>query len=256
MAKYRYIYNGWSAFFTKGEIYDEKHTYEGSAPVKECIKRRPDKWQLIEDDFVLPKNWYIILDAKNKSLVQEWWSQYEPINYRKWNYGSAYGWENKKVSNRVPGYFNELEGTEITFEQFKKHVLGMKDKKIIGYKLKDESKSKAVDALTKEVQYKYLMGNPKVYDVIMNAFSIRDFKEAGVLDIWFEPVYEKEYKLPVIAGYEGKDLGNSQVKYGCKVIKVSTLRDLLNLGKIDIVMSETVVGYQHIKQILEYFDNK
>ena len=40
-----------------------------------------------------------------------------------------------------------------------------------------------------------------------------------VLDLWCEPVYEDNTKLPVINGYKG-ELMNGYIKYGCANIPV------------------------------------
>jgi len=81
--------------------------------------------------------------------------------------------------------------TEITFEQFKEHVLKQKlmGKEIIGYKLiKPEYSTAALKIM--DVRW----GEPK-YTVLVKSL-IKKLKDAGVLDLWFEPIYkEKEFKV-------------------------------------------------------------
>ncbi|MGD9679446.1 MAG: hypothetical protein AB7V16_13985, partial [Vulcanibacillus sp.] len=88
---------------------------------------------------------------------------------------------------------------ELTFEQFEKYVLKIKDmeKKIIGYKLKENCKQYRVaacriadisdDELTIEV-------TRKGCSFLANTRTETYLKEAGVLDLWFEPVYEESSK--------------------------------------------------------------
>jgi len=77
-------------------------------------------------------------------------------------------------------------------EQFKKHILKM-DNKLIGYKLKSnyDKYTKAASAITSTANWEYnipLHGIMFTHDST-NAKLLRD---AGVLDLWFEPVYKEE----------------------------------------------------------------
>ena len=106
---------------------------------------------------------------------------------------------------------------ELTFEQFKQYVLKTKDmeKKIIGYKLKEDCKQYRVaacriadisdDGLTIDV-------TRKGCSFLANTRTETYLKEAGVLDLWFEPVFEENnYK---IGEYVTDDDCKNVYKYG------------------------------------------
>lgn len=83
---------------------------------------------------------------------------------------------------------------EIIFEQFKQYVLKTKEnkvmeKKIIGYRLKEDCK-KYIPAL--DVICSYFADGDYKFEI--NSTYYEEFKKAGVLDLWFEPVYEKSSK--------------------------------------------------------------
>lgn len=90
---------------------------------------------------------------------------------------------------------------ELTFEQFKKYVLKSKEskdmKKIIGYKLKEDFKqyeeaASIIAAISKESFYSWI---PKVgYNFGNGSELYSRFEKAGVLDLWFEPVYRETSK--------------------------------------------------------------
>lgn len=107
---------------------------------------------------------------------------------------------------------------ELTFEQFEKYVLKSKDmEKVIGYKFKKEYES-------------YLKAYCAIVGIIPESASIVDYKEtgyvfqsksiaydrikkAGVLDLWFEPVYESKelyfgkVKFTIHKGYADTEYG-------------------------------------------------
>ncbi len=90
-------------------------------------------------------------------------------------------------SNKVPkGY------TEITVEQFKTHILKQStmEKKIVSYKMKPEFHKYAKQAAEIEgyVQIGTSVSDYPI-DVEKKSSAIQKLKDAGVLDIWFEPVY-------------------------------------------------------------------
>lgn len=137
--------------------------------------------EIIEEKFVLPEKWCIKfknqrqLDDINKHFNKTWnigWRSQNPLQYKNsfaLNDGTYVSYLDPK-----PKY------TEITFEQFKKYVLKMDDKKIIGYKL---------------VKPEYLAATEHIIpwsgkDFMLHSNCHKAFLKAGVLDLWFEPVYE------------------------------------------------------------------
>ena len=164
--------------------------------VKWCVKVTDENYNTLEhwvmnridfDTSHVPIQCYIISDKLDGS-------------YQKW-------------TNYVPeGYI------ELTFEQFEKYVLKSKDmEKVIGYKFKKEYES-------------YLKAYCAIVGIIPESASIVDYKEtgyvfqsksiaydriknAGVLDLWFEPVYESKelyfgkVKFTIHEGYADTEYG-------------------------------------------------
>ncbi len=85
------------------------------------------------------------------------------------------------------------KGEIISVEEFKQKNKNSKEKKIIGYKL---SKLEYLDAacLIAKLIIKTLNVLNELMGDLKNDWIINRFKEAGVLDIWFEPVYEETKK--------------------------------------------------------------
>lgn len=151
------------------------------------------KEMYLEEQFVLPEKWYI------KSNGKETYTKYL-VPYLK-QIGYPYiNWDGKDYyyhvfKNNCSAYTTKLHDyKEITFEQFKKYVLKQEtmEKEIIGYKLVKHEYS---DAARKIVD----LDLPLTVDRITpktkthNSTIMYDrLKKAGVLELWFEPVYKEE----------------------------------------------------------------
>jgi len=220
-------------------------------------------------DDKLPDKWCIKVTEENIDTLSDWRvSQRYPCGDR---ITKVHGYiSNTGISERLDKYTGAwflsvpLSHTEITFEQFKKYVLkqdDMKEKKIIGYKPKDINCFEyAKNFAKKYTAYGYDEGYSNVRIIAPSCGHCQFFKEAGVLDLWFEPVYEEEKKLPKICGYEGLYKKNDRtVKYGCKTVPVEEIMQLkeaidsLNEGVESITLStgESITKEQ-IDQIVEY----
>lgn len=88
-------------------------------------------------------------------------------------------------------YTREPKGEVISVEEFKTKILKMK-REIIGYKLVKPEYRDAAFKLASEACLEREIENLKVST---HNLTIPKLKEAGVLDLWFEPVYEDEYKI-------------------------------------------------------------
>jgi hypothetical protein len=110
-------------------------------------------------------------------------------------------------------YEDNVYGEKITFEQFKKYVLNKEtmEKKIIGYKLiKPEYETAAVKITG------FMGSSPGRFSNFMltagkQGFA-NDLEKAGVLDLWFEPIYEEKYvpkKGDYITFTGGEDKGKT-----------------------------------------------
>lgn len=149
-------------------------------------------------EFVLPEKWFVKVTNENRDILNDWRSKQPYVNMDiplqtkltsdKWNDNSYCSYIYSKTLK---------DYQEITFEQFQKYVLGIKennmnDKKIIGYKLIKPEYKEAVNKICDVYEFDF----PRFEN---NADSIlgglQKLKNAGVLDLWFEEVYEPEYKV-------------------------------------------------------------
>lgn len=134
--------------------------------------------------------------------------------------GMSKSWHDKKRN----GYH------ELTFEQFKKYILNDMDKKIIGYKPKEQFKS-----FIPKLHDVGIATAINLYTVSCNPASLNNFREAGVLDLWFEPVYESTKKTVTLRSKQGDftvdvEPGKS-IKYDGAEYSISHLRALVSLSK-------------------------
>jgi len=77
----------------------------------------------------------------------------------------------------------------LTFKEFKEKYLNMEEKKIIGYKLTKPEYEKAANQITGTEN---LILHSKNYNFQIDSLAYDRVVKAGVLDLWFEPVYEQE----------------------------------------------------------------
>lgn len=128
---------------------------------------------------------------------------------------------------------------ELTFEQFEKYVLKSKDMdKVIGYRLKEDCKKyiPALDAISSG----FSEGD---YEITIKGVFFKHFKKAGVLDLWFEPVYEEEkilyfgkVKFTIHEGYADTEYGKVTEEEISKVFDyIADAPGLVN-GKHKLVM--------------------
>lgn len=203
--------------------------------------------------FVLPEKWFI------KGCKETYkWSGYNDFKPEYVDFEKHHASLNYYARN---GFI------QITFEQFKKYVLMKDDKKIIGYKLKDDCEkyreaacniaglsNAALKVSKSRKNTSFLNGN----------VTESSLKDAGVLDLWFEPVYAPKYSLPKINGYEGELTGYNVVKYGCVEFNLVQLSNLLeasnHLGSRSIksitLSSDVIITMDEINQILDYLHNQ
>ena len=232
-------------------------------PTNKIAKKYPDDWQLVEDEFVLPERWCVkdceevsiyaaeVHDCGQGHSYNRYYCRYRDRNP---NNNNSYRFIHKRDSHSY---------VEITFEQFKQYVLqeDVMDKELIGYNLKDDCKK--YDEAAKAIASGFSTKKIANVEFGSKSYTAEKLQAAGVLDLWFEPVYEAKYSLPKINGYKGEADGFNTVKYGCAEFKVSSLKAILNVSKelgnrsiSEIVFSSGVkVGINDIKQIVEYFDN-
>ena len=199
-------------------------------------------------------NWYIKITKENKQVVINY---FKSKTSKEWKYsiGYIYGKVNGQVDSAC------REGKELTFEQFNKYIINsekMKEKEIKSYKLINPNYEKAAARLLAP-SLNSLYGN------VGNPGDIEKLRSAGVLDIWFEPIYEKEKKiLPSINGYEGHLERGVTIVYGSNCAKFDrTFFEKLNKvnegginRKIQSIKldSGVEITMQQVREICEFLD--
>lgn len=140
------------------------------------------------------------------------------------------------------------------------------EKKVIGYNLKKVEYKKAAESIL-GVPF-----NKETPGLVTVDRCIQDLKKAGVLDLWFEPIYEKSHPDITINGYKG-EFFNWGVKFGCAEIHCNVFVELnklynniqnkdIAIGNItnknieSVTIGNGVFSKEQIKQIAEYYLNK
>ena len=128
----------------------------------------------------------------------------------KWNYPTWNSSENERKSDKP---------TTIEFDQIKNF---MENKKIIGYKLiKPEYKMAALAICHTVASWENSLAE---YDININQGEyIRKLTNAGILDLWFEKIYEEEYKVG--DWVFGENLGASLYNYEKNPVKILEIGD-------------------------------
>jgi hypothetical protein len=184
-----------------------------------------EEWNETVNGLTLPDKWCVKINDDNREILDSWRKAQpdylENKNIPLHNYlVSDKNWD-KTYCSYAKNLPEDGEYKEITFEQFKKYVLNKEtmEKKIIGYKLiKPEYETAAIKITD------FSDEGPGSFSVFMLTAGKQGFannlEKAGVLDLWFEPIYEEKYvpkKGDYITFTEGKGKGDT-----VKVIDVST----------------------------------
>ena len=160
-----------------------------------------------KDTFVLPEKWCVFSD-QNK-IITDWFNENQTGSYNMkqlvkdnllFCYPAVEKWIYLANPHSCARPVKPQDYTEITFEQFQQYVLKTTktmEKEIIGYKFKEQYLKYQVYAAQignynthYDVQQYYLKEKD---NILGNAINL--LKEAGVLDLWFEPVYKEEFKV-------------------------------------------------------------
>lgn len=146
------------------------------------------------------------------------------------------------------------------------------NQEIIGYKVKEEFLQVALKLYNYD-SFTIMDG----CNFKKDSNSAKSFKEAGVLDIWFTPVFKPKYQLPEINGYSGKLVDDGYIVYGnnCARFDPAFFKELYSIiisqdasgkgmsygalqnRKIKSITldSGVVITIDQIKQIVAYIDN-
>lgn len=161
-----------------------------------------EHWNECVNGFVLPERWYF--KTSKRSPERKVANEYIGLDKGFALDDDVVFYTYRKTwSNITP-----FSGTEITYEQFQKYVLTANtmgdtkqenSKKIIGYKL---IKPEYTEAALK-ISGKSIAGDEDDL-LLLDQYpdSIKAWRQAGVLDLWFEPVYESEEKTIDMGGFK------------------------------------------------------
>lgn len=176
----------------------------------------------IKEEFKLPEKWCVLSQGKDtyEKYLQPYLLKHNYEN-PEWN-GTDYYYSYIKGEFFADNY-PEIRGcVQISFEQFIKYVLKQdvmkeNDKEIIGWKLKDSCEQYTIAALNIIRQDRfYIFGEG--YNFSNNSTTASDLKKAGVLELWFEPVYAEEFKVGDWITIED----SNKLQPGCKGCKRRT----------------------------------
>lgn len=168
------------------------------------------------EEFKLPEFWQIKRDENNYKIINDWMNKHHNVVGEVEEYTHVSGIVNNKNKNKSGN--NNLP--KITTEQFIKYVLNKQEnmKEIIGYKLKEDCKQYE-EAAEKIAGFSNGSRIPGKFNNWMkvnpNGCFTYNLKEAGVLELWFEPVYEKKFKVGDWIAIEN----SNELESGCKGCK-------------------------------------
>lgn len=150
---------------------------------------------------------------------------------------------NTKLNKGTIAFFNH----DRALEYLKNHN---KMTKLIGFKVKDKFRElveRAFDAY-------FRVNRLGKYDMEIESPLARKIEHAGVLEIWFDKVYEEFLTLPIIANHEGRLEGDYLI-YGCQKVHFSIFSiGLCKLNKM--TMHDVEVTEQEVEQIRNYLRDK
>lgn len=203
--KYIYWLNNTYFSYITGDI-DEYYGFDSRVfidPKLKYFKNNPveltlEQWDKIinkttEEKFKLPEKWCVL--SQGKDTYEKYLRPYLlklRYDYPDWD-GKDY-YYHFSPGEIISGKFIKSGFTEITFEQFIRHVLKeevMKenDKEIISWKLKEDCKKNSKAAFyicTGYTNDNGIIGN------VGSPHDIKKLKDAGVLELWFEPIYKEK----------------------------------------------------------------
>ena len=240
MTRYKCLTDDYDMFVC-GKIYDDENE-DTWQRVVDLIARYPHDWELVEENFVLPKNWHIEVTKTNAEALSQWRTDGKLIQL------DGY----LKNSHGVKGYWfmERPTGTEITTEQFKKYVLVEKKDKLSFPRMMMVYNYSRVAAVPRKI-----------------LTFCRDRKKAqyiGVEHCYNNAEEMPQYSLPTINGYEGEySKPDDRVSYGCAVFYVEKLRKLRGAFGISnkrtitsiTLNSGVIITIGQIDQILGYVNN-
>ncbi len=191
------------------DYYKERPEYKDY----EFITFKEFKAKYMKEKFVLPEKWIVKPLSHQFKVVNDWAMSKSGKDYKnyEWHTGVAYDQD---------GMYKSYSDATITFEQFEALVLNQNKMKLIGYKLKNDKYKEAALKIIGVSDF----SNSKC-SFVDGSRSHELISEAGVLDLWFTPVYSenkplyKEYTLESGFNVEVRKNGNIVTNDGTFTIK-------------------------------------
>jgi len=143
-----------------------------------------------KDTFVLPEYWRLKITPENKAIINEWKLKQkyndDLFKYPEYTHVNSDGGGGTSTSFESENF--------ITFEQFQQFVL--KTTKTMEKEIKEYRVIEKYHNLAKSLFTECRPDNKGGYGRFDVDSNVKDFfKEAGVLDLWFEKVYKEQFKV-------------------------------------------------------------
>lgn len=213
----------------------------------------------------LPEKWFIVPTEDTVKDICRWFDENHSDDCNFYSnelrieiaYTNAFNKSNVYYSAK---YLINQDVPQITFEQFKQITKMKEEKKIlIGYRLVKKEYEKAAARIVHNNRYDSFESHIP-YTIGEDSNAVRILKEAEVLDLWFEPIYEEDKpELPKINGYEGVFSGDCII-YGCAQLYKEWFTSTENRHIRSITLSSGVVinkeQMEQIRKVIDYHSKK
>lgn len=199
-------------------------------------------------EFVLPEKWCIKSENAEQHLeIVNYFEQISESNsvvsLYAWQYHGYFYFHKPFYSSRCALEFKLDEYTKLTFEQFEKYILkkeNMRMKKLIGYKIIKPQYIKASEIITNfpglfDERKESSLPAQGIHFTAGSACAM-SLRAAGVLDLWFEPVYEEEI---VVLSLGSPEKTNIKISKGKIVVE----------GTNEIALNQLHAIYQGLDRI-------
>ena len=258
---YNKTYKGKGVYIERGQIRDYLHYpyIDNKKVVKPYISKGYKKITLTELKSITMSNkkytkqdWLdgkvaLINHPEDKIYLDSFFKECTPLNAKLLMSGGYY------ICNTDPRYKGMWErevNTSLPCIRIKDLIMNeLSNQKITGYKLKNNC-------------VKYLPNLCKIFgafpqngelDATNHRSIIIYLETVELLDIWFDEVYFKKPKLPIINKYEGKYHKDSHISYGCAELPLEWFMSDRNRRMTSITLnSGAVLSESDIEQIKEY----
>jgi hypothetical protein len=189
----------------------------------------------------LPEFWFVKNDMSRlfrdevvKYLLERYGAVWPGIKYMYYGYDGSNSDKGTDAHNLKEKFKNNAVELELEeFIRLKNQIVETNSKAIVAYKLKDECKhlEKAAAKICE-----YVTGKLSVLPVLDGNFNVNShdcysLRDAGVLDLWFNPIYKSQSKVLVLGSNNDVEVfvSKNEIKADGKIVSVQFLEELLNL---------------------------